>query len=628
MIPRLLHYVYVTPSPVEALSTAYHFWASSCARVNVGFQLVLWTAPDCDRLATTLSAEVGSWYSTNLSRLGTIRQADFCRLMVLHRFGGIYLDLDVLCVRSLAPLLRLPLFAADEPVEHKKRWGRRPGTLFPCNAVLGSQPHHPFWESEMATFRERCNSWERRHGHRHRQRGGTPTAAPIMTGPHMMAPVWREYRKRGRQPELVLLPTETFYPVRAAVERGRAFDAPRSYPNATLAAHQWGSFYTRGTLHDLGRQPVPAFLQRPFDKGGLVDGFKGTAVCSTAVRQPTIFFFSHIPRTSGSVLSLYLHRAAANDSVWGGSLAMQTIRCIGGKRDVPGVLGWAARTFQSRASGLVYGHAQPSFLSAQCGVEPRGVAVLTLLREPLAHLMSQSNVGLVCAWLQRALDDTPAECARSKPRRVYGLAHRDGRPVSARALAETAVRNSNPDWIQSRWVGECGPASRGANASQRYTRACAARARDGLAQLRWFGITEELAASLCLLHATTDLPPPPLHADTPPVRLRDRSGIARVLPRRPPLDPAAPRRSASAKLARHVKLRAPALYAALASALASEISFYDDARRLLQERLRRSGALACSRYEMCRLAASTNRSTDRSTNRSALSEYESEYFKA
>ena len=278
MIPRLIHYVYVTPSAVASLSTAYHFWASSCARANVGFKLVLWTASDCERIAMAYSAEVGSWYSTNLSSLGTIRQADFCRLLVLRRFGGIYLDFDVLCVRSLAPLLRLPLFAADEPAEHKKRWGRRPGTLFPCNAVLGSQPHHPFWENEMATFRERCTSWEKRHGHQHRAARalhGAAAAAPIMTGPHMMAPVWREYRKQARQPELVLLPTETFYPVRAGVERSRAFDEPRSYPNATLAAHQWGSWYTRGKLHDLGRQPLPAFLERPFDAGGnLAEGLR------------------------------------------------------------------------------------------------------------------------------------------------------------------------------------------------------------------------------------------------------------------------------------------------------------------------------------------------------------------
>ena len=316
--------------------------------------------------------------------------------------------------------------------------------------------------------------------------------------------------------------------------------------------------------------------------------------------QPTIFFFSHIPRTSGSVLSLYLDRAANGSvSVWAGSLAMQKIRCSAGKDTV---LGWATRTLQSRASGLVFGHAQPSFLNAQCGVEPRGVAVLTLLREPLAHLLSQSNVGLVCAWLQRALGDRPAACAR-KPSHAgqvaAGLARRHGRTISARAFAEMVVRNSNPTWIQTRWIGECGPASRGADAAQRYTRECAARALDGLARLRWFGITEHLEASLCLLHATTDLPPPPPHADTPPVRLRDRSGVVRVLPRRPPLDPAAPRRSASAALERHLKSHAPELHAALASALAPEIGFYDDARRLFAERLRGSGALACSQYEMC-----------------------------
>lgn len=272
-IPRLLHYVFLTPpgsTQVATLSAAYSFWLSSCARVNPEFTLTLWTSADCDRLAST--SEHGDWYARNLSRLGTIRQADFCRLLVLERFGGVYVDFDVLCLRPLEPLLRLPLFAADEPDEHKARWGRRKSSLFPCNAVMGSQPRHPFWRLEMQTFRSRCSSWDRRHGYRSDAAGGGK-AAPVMTGPHLMAPVWRQYVAAARkqpqlvQPDVVLVPTATFYPVPAAVERARAFDVPRDYPNETLVAHQWGSFYTTGRLHRLGQRPmpVPPFVRRPFE---------------------------------------------------------------------------------------------------------------------------------------------------------------------------------------------------------------------------------------------------------------------------------------------------------------------------------------------------------------------------
>jgi mannosyltransferase OCH1-like enzyme len=268
-IPRVLHYMFLTPPgipPPTNVSNAYHFWLSSCARVNPGWQVLLWDRDDCTRLATAHFPDYARWFSRNLSKLGVIRQADFCRLMVLSRFGGVYVDFDVLCLRPLDQLLPLPLFAADEPAEHKLMWGRRVSNIFPCNAIMGSQPHHPFWRLVMRAFRDRCVSWERRHqGH---PAGST---APIMTGPHMLATVWRKYQasRKARQlerelpPQAVLLPTSSFYPVAASVERGRAFDAPRTYPNGTLAAHQWGSFYTSGHVHELGRRPLPAFVEKP-----------------------------------------------------------------------------------------------------------------------------------------------------------------------------------------------------------------------------------------------------------------------------------------------------------------------------------------------------------------------------
>ena len=132
---------------------------------------------------------------------------------------------------------------------------------------MGAQPNLPFWRRLMKTFHERCQSWEDHHPGR---RYAPTRPAPVMTGPHLMAAAWRQYRRErlASSPDLVLLPTPTFYPVDAAVERARPFAAPRTYPNSTLVAHQWGSSYTarrRGQrkLHALGSRPLPTFLHRP-----------------------------------------------------------------------------------------------------------------------------------------------------------------------------------------------------------------------------------------------------------------------------------------------------------------------------------------------------------------------------
>jgi len=70
--------------------------------------------------------------------------SDVVRLEALLKYGGIYLDIDVLCLKSFAPLRR---FEAVMGIEGK-------GGL--CNAVIMAVPEAPFirrWYQEYGTFR-------------------------------------------------------------------------------------------------------------------------------------------------------------------------------------------------------------------------------------------------------------------------------------------------------------------------------------------------------------------------------------------------------------------------------------------------------------------------------------------
>ena len=75
-------------------------------------------------------------------------QADLCRILALDTYGGIYLDFDVLCVQPFERLLHHQLFVAEEPQAHKWKWGFT-RVVFPCNAIMGSQPSHPFWSRQL-----------------------------------------------------------------------------------------------------------------------------------------------------------------------------------------------------------------------------------------------------------------------------------------------------------------------------------------------------------------------------------------------------------------------------------------------------------------------------------------------
>jgi hypothetical protein len=73
-------------------------------------------------------------------------QADVLRLDILLREGGIYLDLDVICLNSFKPLLKYDCVMGKE----------FPGTL--CNAVIIAKPRAGFlkkWYKEYFTFRSK-----------------------------------------------------------------------------------------------------------------------------------------------------------------------------------------------------------------------------------------------------------------------------------------------------------------------------------------------------------------------------------------------------------------------------------------------------------------------------------------
>lgn len=73
-------------------------------------------------------------------------KADVIRLEALLKHGGIYLDLDVVCIRSFAPLLKHPSVMGRE----------RDGGL--CNAVILAQKNSEFvtkWYHSYVTFRSR-----------------------------------------------------------------------------------------------------------------------------------------------------------------------------------------------------------------------------------------------------------------------------------------------------------------------------------------------------------------------------------------------------------------------------------------------------------------------------------------
>jgi len=147
MIPKILHFIYVGGRPFSFI----HFLAIYTAwKVN---------RPDIIHFHHTEEPQ-GQWWRLarpllSLNRVPPVtevfgnavtypaHQADVIRLEMLRRFGGIYLDLDVISINTLEPLL------ANEFV-----MGIEPGTGL-CNAVILARPGATFierWQDRYRSF--------------------------------------------------------------------------------------------------------------------------------------------------------------------------------------------------------------------------------------------------------------------------------------------------------------------------------------------------------------------------------------------------------------------------------------------------------------------------------------------
>lgn len=149
-------------------------------------------------------------------------RSDILRLLALRDLGGVYVDTDIMPLRSFDPILA----DAGERVFA----GRRSRVSFE-SAVIGAPPEHPAILATLAAL----PSWYWAHAGR---------TAPVRTGPAFISSVLF-----GR-PDVLHLPPKTFYPFNGfrapkRVDKGILFsrilkDPPSGMYSAHFSNHSWG----------------------------------------------------------------------------------------------------------------------------------------------------------------------------------------------------------------------------------------------------------------------------------------------------------------------------------------------------------------------------------------------------
>jgi mannosyltransferase OCH1-like enzyme len=178
-IPRIFHQIWVGPDPFPQEFAEYQ---QTWRLHHPGWELRFWTE-------TNLPGDLQRKEAYELLRRPAER-ADVLRLELLYRQGGVYVDVDFECLRSIEPLIE----GTDFFIGYRK-----PNRV--NNAIVGSVCEHPVLKQAIRDIRPRT------------------TYGPVDkagTGPLF----WRKLLRQ--HPEVTIFDPEVFYP-RTSEDRHRAY---------------------------------------------------------------------------------------------------------------------------------------------------------------------------------------------------------------------------------------------------------------------------------------------------------------------------------------------------------------------------------------------------------------------
>ncbi|KAJ4982952.1 putative glycosyl transferase [Stagonosporopsis vannaccii] len=133
-IPRTIHFIYFADlyhyrndSP-SLPSTSRSHAPELCRKYNPTYEIRIWNATAAREF---LEIEFSWFLSTYDGYSHPIQRVDALKYFVLYHFGGVYMDLDIACRRTLDPLLHFPA------------WWPEANPLGVNNDLMASMPRHP-----------------------------------------------------------------------------------------------------------------------------------------------------------------------------------------------------------------------------------------------------------------------------------------------------------------------------------------------------------------------------------------------------------------------------------------------------------------------------------------------------
>ena len=102
MIPKIIHQTWKTLDVPEEWKEA----VESCKNKHKDYKHIIWTD---EMMENFVKKEYHDFYHTYMSYPHNIQRCDAFRYLVLYKYGGIYLDMDIICKKKLDSLLEYDL---------------------------------------------------------------------------------------------------------------------------------------------------------------------------------------------------------------------------------------------------------------------------------------------------------------------------------------------------------------------------------------------------------------------------------------------------------------------------------------------------------------------------------------
>ena len=133
MIPKILHHTAPTdktkwgPFWNKCLDSWYNQYPTN------EYEHIFWTDEDLDIL---VSNDYPEYFDLYRSFPFHIMRIDFARYLMLHKFGGLYVDMDYYCYKNFHSMIKDADLVLIEALVRNE---------IVTNSMMASEPNHPFW---------------------------------------------------------------------------------------------------------------------------------------------------------------------------------------------------------------------------------------------------------------------------------------------------------------------------------------------------------------------------------------------------------------------------------------------------------------------------------------------------